>query len=138
MDPFLSDRRARWHPVDTLCFPYVATSPPPASLHHHEIPSTSPGALRPRFAPRSRTWTTPPARRAPPEEFCFWFGYFWISGKSELPHAVIMIGTTREKPVKLRTRTGESISAMQLSLKKTMGEEKEDADDEDERPLIGM
>lgn len=39
MDPFLSDRRARWHPVDTLCFPYVATSPPPASLHHHEVPT---------------------------------------------------------------------------------------------------
>ena len=39
-----------------------------------------------------------------------------MSGKSELPHAVIMIGTTREKPVKLRTRTGESINAMQLSL----------------------
>ena len=49
-----------------------------------------------------------------------------MSGKSELPHAVIMIGTTREKPVKLRTRTGESINAMQLSLKKTMGEEEED------------
>ena len=63
MDPFLSDRRARWHPVDTLCFPYVATSPPPASLHHHEIPNTPPtypnpagagfgaGSLRPLAGP---------------------------------------------------------------------------------------
>ena len=137
MDPFLSDRRARWHPVGTLCFPYVATSPPPASLHHHEIPSTRTARWDPACA-RIQGRATPPARRAPQWGVLFWFGYFWISGKSELPHAVIMIGTTREKPVKLRTRTGESINAMQLSLKKTMGEEKEDADDEDERPLIEM
>ena len=42
MDPFLSDRHARWHPVDLSLFPLRRYAPPPASLHHHEIPNTSP------------------------------------------------------------------------------------------------
>ena len=40
MDPFLSDRHARWHPVDLSLFPL---RPPPTSLHHHEIPNHPPG-----------------------------------------------------------------------------------------------
>ena len=66
MDPFLSDRHARWHPVDLSLFPLRRYSPPPASLHHREIPSTSsvrynpdlhrgpgPEPLRPRVPERS-------------------------------------------------------------------------------------
>ena len=49
MDPFLSDRHARWHPVDISLFPLRCYVPPPASLHHHEITAQKARGLRLAF-----------------------------------------------------------------------------------------
>jgi len=69
MDPFLSDRHARWHPVDLSLFPLRRYAPPPpASLHHHEIPSHPPPAYPNPADAGVRSWRAPPARS----------GLFWL------------------------------------------------------------
>ena len=64
MDPFLSDRHARWHPVDLSLFP-LRPSPlrPPIITRSLTLARCAKTPVRTEAQDR----TTPPARRAPVE-----------------------------------------------------------------------
>ena len=80
MDPFLSDRHARWHPVDLSLFPL---RPPPRRPSIITRSLTLARCAKTPVRTEVQDWTTPPARRAPLGEGCFApveevFG-FWCS-----------------------------------------------------------
>ena len=60
MDPFLSDRHARWHPVDLSLFPL---RPPPCVPPSSRDPYHLPGVPEPSYC-RDSELEAPPARRA--------------------------------------------------------------------------